>query len=271
MPSYAMRFLKQIPLIYLGYTLFFFPVSTTSTFGMHDISDDEEMSNFKTKPAWFWNQPADCGMTALGMTMHSELQPEHSLNIAYEKSIIAYLRQQEVVYGNREPEDAEIAGTTWRGSDHMAYYDTTGLTDLKSDLIVLDKQVAGGISMVLSGPAECSEKLEEYQFQTPVTHRPAWADQKPEQPGYLFSVGTYKAYEHKISSWERAESEARKKLTGLLQRRTLGMNRGDPDTGLEMLYSDMSITLQNAIVLSRYYDPDSDLYLVLMRMPDQQL
>ncbi len=257
--------------LFTGYVLFF----TASFFGTghanDGVSEDEGINYFKIKPAWFWNQPVNCGMTAVGMTMHSELAPEQSVKLAYEKSLAAYQRQQEIIYGNREPDEEGLAGSAWQGADHMAYYDTTGLENLKSSIIILDRQIAGGISMVLSGPAACSEKLEEHRFMTPVTHRPEWADNKPEEPGYLFAVGTSRAYEHTISSWEKAESEARKKLSGLLQRRALGMGRGDQDSGIELLYSDMNITLQNAVVLERYYDPDSDLYLVLMRMPDQQL
>ena len=97
--------------LFTGYALFF----TASFYGTghanDGVSEDEDINYFKIKPAWFWNQPVNCGKTALGMTMHSELVPEQSVKLAYDKSLAVYQRQQEIIYGNREPDEEGLAGS----------------------------------------------------------------------------------------------------------------------------------------------------------------
>ncbi|MGM0738497.1 MAG: hypothetical protein ACQETM_04940 [Bacteroidota bacterium] len=224
----------------------------------------------KSKPGWFWNQPVDCGMTAIGITRQSTVYPENAKKLAHEKSIHAYLRQIESHHSGGQAFSITERGAVWLGGDQAEAYDTSRFDHLMEDLPVLDYQVSGNMALVLVGPEACQEEVAKRSRSYTQRHRPAWVDETPSSHGFLYAVGVSEGYYYSENSWEAAESTARRNLSAHIQSRVHGLHDQQSGISHEILYADLQVTLKNATVMSRYYEPDSNLHYVLMRMPVRQ-
>lgn len=220
-----------------------------------------------TKPGWFWNQPGNCGMTAIGLSRHSTMYPENARKVAHEKAVNAYLRQVESHHTGGEAFSVTERGAVWLGDDIREVYDTTRFEDLMENLAVLDYQVSGNLAMVLVGSDNCSDETERRMRQYPLVHRPAWVDNLPSSTGYIYAVGLSESYYYSVSSWDQAEIMARRNLSASIQSQVQGLLEHQTGISHEIIYSNMAVTLRNAVVQSRYYDPVTRLYYVLARMP----
>lgn len=221
----------------------------------------------KGKPGWFWNQPINCGMTAVGLSRHSTMYPENARKVAHEKGVLTFLRQLESRHTGGEAFSVTERGAVWLGDDIREVYDSTRFEDLMENLMVLDYQVSGNLTMVLVGSDNCADETERRMVQYPLMHRPSWLDNLPSEPGYIHAIGLSESYYYSVSSWDQAEIMARRNLSASIQSQVSGMLELQTGDSHEIIYSNMAVTLRNAVVQSRYYDPVSRLYYVIVRMP----
>lgn len=224
----------------------------------------------KSKPGWFWNQPVDCGMTAIGITRHSTVYPENARKLAHEKSVHTYLRQLESHHSGGQAFSVTERGAVWLGGDQAEAYDTSRFDHLMEELPVLDYQVSGNVALVLVGPEACREEVAQQSHSYTLGHRPAWVDETPSTPGFLYAVGVSEGYYYSENSWEAAESTARRNLSAHIQSRVHGLHDQQNGISHEILYADLQVTLKNVTVMARYFEPDTNLHYVLVRMPVRQ-
>lgn len=218
-------------------------------------------------PEWFVNQPADCGMTAVGLFQHSSLYPENSKKIARKKSIQAYLRQKREKHEGGQAFTITERGAVWLGDDIITTYDSTLQDNLLEELPLLDYQVAEGMVMVLSGVEACQEKATDRSHLISLSSPPRWISQLPSDTEYHYAVGTAPSYYYTFSSWEEAENTARRNLSASLHSTARGIQSYEKGQSFDVIHSDLSIVLHNAIVSERYFDQHTRLYYVLVRMP----
>ncbi len=232
------------------------------------MAGSNSVKSQKTKPGWFWNQPVDCGITAIGLSRHSAMYPENSRLRAHENSIHTYLLQEKSIHSGGHAFSVTERGAVWLGSDHRETYDDSRFEYLMENLAVLDYQVSGNLSMVVTGPESCQEEIANRSRQYPRKNRPDWVDRTPEPgSGMLYAVGVSEGYYYSESSWNTAERTARKNLSAAISTRVWGKQVRQNGWDRELIYSDLEITLEQAVVKSRYYDPSTNLYYVLVRMP----
>jgi len=222
----------------------------------------------KTKPGWFWNQPVDCGMTAIGLARHSTMYPENSRLKAHENGIHTYLLQENSIHSGGHAFSITERGAVWLGSDHRETYDDSRFEYMMENLPVLDYQVSGNLTMVIVGPESCSEEVANRSRQYPRKNRPEWVGRTPEEnSGMMYAVGVSQGYYYSESSWNEAELNARKNLSAAISTKVWGLQVRQNGWDQELIYSDLEITLEQAVVKSRYIDPSTNLYYVLVRMP----
>lgn len=221
----------------------------------------------KSKPGWFWYQPVNCGLTAVGLARHSILYPKNSKEEAYHRSIHSFMRQLESQHSGGHAFSITERGAVWLGEDHKEIYDNSQFDQLLKNLPVLDYQVSGNLSLVLVGSEQCMGEVEKQKSQYTLDYRPLWIDQTPRDDRYIYAVGVSQGYYYSESSWELAEHSARRNLSAFLSSRVKGMHFRHERSDLEIIYSDSEVTLLNAVTQSRYHDHTTNLYYVLVRMP----
>ena len=221
----------------------------------------------KTKPEWFWNQPADCGPIAVGFAQHSIMYPENSKKVAREASIHNYLRQKYAEHSGGDAFSVTERGGVWLGGDRKEVYDTTSFSRLMEDLPLLDYQVAGNLSMVASGVESCRDQVENKAGSTRLHRQPGWIRTLPESKTHIYAVGVSEGYYYPSSSWNNAESAARRALAATVHIRVRGLQEQlNLSVSTEVSHSELTVTLRNIAVVSRYHDPQTNLHYVLVRM-----
>ncbi len=206
-------------------------------------------------------------MTADGVSRHSVLYPENSKKVAHEKGVHAYLRQSESHHSGGIAFSITERGAVWLGGDQTETYDESRLEDYLENLEILDYQVSGNLCMVLVGPETCRDDVDNRSHSYPLLHRPAWVDETPSNHGFIYAAGISEGYYYSVSSWDLAEKMAHRNLSASIQSRIQGLHDQATGTSHEILYSDQKVTLNFAVVTSRYHDPATNLYYVLVRMP----
>lgn len=221
----------------------------------------------KLKPGWFWNQPSECGMTAVGLDRHSFLYPENAIERAHEKSIHNLLRQRNTNHSGGQAFSITERGAVWLGDDLREWYDTTGYHHMKEQIPILDTRVSGNVVLVLTGPEACRDEADRMSGLFAAPQHPEWIRHKPVESGYIHAVGVSEGYYYPVSSWERAEYEARLNLSATVQSRVMGLHQQRAGESFEIIYSDLTVDLKNIVIMSRYHDPEFNLYYILIRMP----
>lgn len=220
------------------------------------------------KPGWFWTPPVDCGPIATGLARHSVFHPKNSENSAREQSIHNYLLQRMVKHSGGDAFSVTERGAVWVGRNFQEAYDTTSFHQLLSELPVLDVQVAGDLTMVVSGPEACSEQILERSRKVAVDVTPEWITKLPDDEKYVHATGVSESYYYRTTSWEMAEQHARRNLSATLQSAVQGLHyQENARVSLEIISSDQTVVMQNIQIVSRYHDPRTDLFYVMVRTP----
>jgi len=127
--------------------------------------------------------------------------------------------------------------------------------------VVIDSTVAG--SMVLS--LVCSADLAVDRSLRRNPSRPAWIASLPRAAAHDHAVGVSNAYFNRHSAWLEAEQHAREQLALSRSAHASTLRRRTGSNAATVAVHRTDVVLNDVRVVSRYHDPDADLYHVLVR------
>ncbi|AXJ02428.1 hypothetical protein CYPRO_3194 [Cyclonatronum proteinivorum] len=169
-------------------------------------------------PGWFLNPPESQGALAAGLSRHSQIYPENSLEAAARDGEAA-LRAQRGLRVSYNSFWEVLPGQTGRETGREFFTDTLGVQP--TDVQLLGEAVIGNLHLGLFGSTVMNA---DHRLRTP-GRRPDWVLQTPTSETYDFGVGSHPAFINEHTAWKRAEIQALKNLAAGLEVRVQLLDR----------------------------------------------
>jgi hypothetical protein len=228
-------------------------------------------------PGWAYGPPASLReVVAVGCSPVA--RPDRSLEVAIDRAYENLARAQHVRIKLFRAEVIE-GRFVFPIGDNTEIVDEGAVDRCRSRAVVLDTVVIRGSSRVrtvrtyvLVGPPGTmlprgSRTFRKFDTSGP----PKWFKDTPEAPGYLFGVGSCGFYKRPWEAWEAAEKLARMDLAGQMfthsNSEIVDEARQEKKTIVWLHKYKVHVDLRSAVIVARYYDPESRVYYALARMP----
>lgn len=148
-------------------------------------------------------------------------------------------------------------------------FDTSAVSLYTDYYTILDSMRTRSMLCVLVGPRGLALNEEQLRLiDCRTISPPQWATSPPHGSGYYYAVGVSEKFYSEISSWQKALERAFASLAVSLRVSVRGLDYksgGMTGTATE----ESSLRLNRAEVAARYFDPNNQLYYVLLKMPKQ--
>ncbi|MGD0337698.1 MAG: LPP20 family lipoprotein [Bacteroidota bacterium] len=218
-------------------------------------------------PKWFVHQgDILCKEIAVGYANPS-FYPDSAVSEAVRNGTENYVRQQRCsIAGGQAFWSTEI-GTFWMGENFKERFDTSAVETAAKKLEVIKKYISRSIVLVLlsssdSAGIEIKEPVESKQL----TVVPQWIGVLPSDSEYIYAVGMAPKYFYERSSWIEAERMARRNLARSVYVDIKALQKMGRQ-GQEIQNEELSISLKNIEVVSRWRDVNKGIFYMLLKMP----
>jgi hypothetical protein len=220
-------------------------------------------------PLWFLETGrVACQHIAVG---YATLSPylNNSVIAAKKNAVNNYLRlKQYSVKGGQAFWKTE-RGVVSEGNNIRESFDTTSLSALITSTVVLDSFFTKDIVSVIIEHSDCAfSKKFGNALNIKEETQPPWVTSIPNEKGFIHQIGSSEGFYREISSWERAEKNARLYLARAVGKITI-QSRGHSSakSANEVQNEEMVAIVKNAEIVARWRDVKKNIFYVLARCP----
>jgi len=224
----------------------------------------------QTYPKWFLRQgEIGCGETVVGYA-EAEYYQDSTHASAFYNCCINYAKNEKVnIQGGQGFWGTEI-GTFWMGSDIKTIIDSTYINLASEILSIEDVYITNRMKVVLAVDKNCKLKPpDKEQIILSEYPKPEWIGKLPENKHYYYATGQAPGYYYEASSWLEAEGNARIALAKQKRIQIKGIEKLRNHEGQNILKEEVSVTLSDIKIESRWVDVKKNIFYILAKIPVQ--
>jgi hypothetical protein len=226
------------------------------------------IANAQQYPRWFLDQQqVRCGTKIVSVMRAPSLYKDSAVSLAFRVGCDLLAKYTSVsIRGGQTFWNTED-GAHSMGAEYTEQYDSSLADRFQSALKILDSFVDKQKTIVLAGDSAACRLDDAAKMRVAVSAvpQPEWAEKLPDDPRYIFGVGTSEEYYYESSSWQRAEHNALMAVARSSRSTVKSLQKKNAVESQDLYNEDIDVRLRSVEIVARWRDIKKKVFYVLAR------